>query len=164
MIKAIVVSDTHGKQNWMKQIIKDENPFEVLIHAGDMEDRAEDVLGITDYSVHIVKGNCDYGYDCPMEKIFHLGGRTVLLLHGFACGGMRMSPCNVEYMVSYARQKGCDMLIYGHTHVPDYEVLEDGFIVLNPGSLTLPRQFDREKTYAVLTIEDKKVTVEQRHI
>ena len=55
------------------------------------------------------------------------------------------------------------MLIYGHTHIPHYEVLDDGFIILNPGSISLPRQSDMNRTYAVLEIEDKEVTVTHKH-
>ena len=66
-------------------------------------------------------------------------------------------------MVYYAQSKGCDMLIYGHTHIPDYQVLEDGFIILNPGSISLPRQSDMNRTYAVLEIEDKEVKVIHKH-
>lgn len=160
MIKAIVFSDSHGQQAYMKQKIKDESPFDVLIHAGDLEDTLEGVLGPVDYHTHIVKGNCDYGRDVPLEKIFKLGGRTVLLLHGHSCNNTHCHPgMDMNRMVYYAQSKGCDMLIYGHTHIPHYEELDDGFIILNPGSISLPRQSDMKKMYAVLEVEDKEVTV-----
>jgi putative phosphoesterase len=165
MIKALVFSDSHGNQAYMKQLIKDEAPFDVLIHAGDLEDTLENVLGPVDYHTHIVKGNCDYGRDLPLEKIFKLGGRNVLLLHGHSCGNMHCHPgMDMNRMVYYAEEKGCDMMIYGHTHVPDIRTLDDGFIILNPGSMTLPRQVDRRRSYMVLMIEDNKVDAEIRYI
>jgi putative phosphoesterase len=165
MIKALVISDTHGKQDWLRQIIKDEKPFDVLICAGDLEDDINGVLGPVDYHIHVVKGNCDYGSDAPYEKIFRLGDRTVLLLHGHLCGGAHTNPgWDMNRMVYYAEEKGCDMMIYGHTHVPDIRTLDDGFIILNPGSMTLPRQVDRRRSYMVLMIEDNKVDAEIRYI
>ena len=43
--------------------------------------------------------------------------------------------------------------MYGHTHVP-YLDEEDDVTILNPGSLTYPRQEGHEKTFVVMTIED----------
>ena len=60
-MKIVIFSDTHGRQDLMKQIIEKEKPFEVMVHAGDMEDQVSGVLGYTDYQIRIVAGNCDYG-------------------------------------------------------------------------------------------------------
>ena len=45
--------------------------------------------------------------------------------------------------------------MYGHTHMPVIED-EDGILVINPGSLTYPRQRGRRPSYAVMQIEEGK--------
>ncbi|WP_035779955.1 metallophosphoesterase family protein [Butyrivibrio sp. MC2013] len=164
MVKALVISDSHGRNDGMREVIKREKPFDVLIHSGDVDEALENILGPTDFQIRSVRGNCDY-ISLPYELIFKLGGRNVLLLHGHTMGGRSIHPgIDMNSLVYYARSKGCDMLIYGHTHIPDYTVLEDGFIIINPGSITLPRQSDRQKTYGVLEVDDQKVSYELRTV
>ncbi len=45
--------------------------------------------------------------------------------------------------------------MYGHTHKPSLSV-EDGVMVLNPGSIAYPRQAGRKATYMVMEIEEGK--------
>lgn len=163
-MKILIVSDTHGNQERMKEIIQKEKPFEVLVHAGDMEDSIGGVLGYTDYSIRIVSGNCDYGYGYPKEDFFRLGDKKVLLTHGYLCRGIHFNPLNgIEPLADYARYRGADILIYGHTHIPDIREM-DGLMIINPGSLSLPRQENHKKSYAVFTIEEGKTSCEIRYI
>ena len=46
------------------------------------------------------------------------------------------------------------MVIYGHTHRPVITE-ENGIKVLNPGSLTYPRQEGRKYTYIIMEIDEK---------
>ena len=46
--------------------------------------------------------------------------------------------------------------MYGHTHTPVVEE-ENGILVINPGSLTFPRQQGRRPSYAVMEIEEEKI-------
>ena len=58
-------------------------------------------------------------------------------------------------LVENAQAKGCKIAMYGHTHMPLIEN-EDGILVINPGSLTYPRQRGRRPSYAVMQIEEGK--------
>ena len=58
--------------------------------------------------------------------------------------------------------KGADILIYGHTHVPKV-VQRNHLLVINPGSLSLPRQENHEPSYAVLNIEGDDISCEIRY-
>ncbi len=162
-MKVLICSDTHGKQDLMKQVIEREKPFEVLVHAGDMEDQVICVLGYTDYQVRIVAGNCDYGLGYSREQFFDLGKFHTLLLHGNICGGMSCNPAHdLNPLCEYAKRKGADILIYGHTHVPKV-VKRNHLLVINPGSLSLPRQENHEPSYAVLNIEGDDISCEIRY-
>ena len=59
--------------------------------------------------------------------------------------------------VKEARAGGFDIVMYGHTHRPFYEVdKKDGdkdLIVLNPGSLSYPRQDGHRPSYMLMDID-----------
>ena len=42
-MKVLIVSDTHGKENTLDEVLLRETPFDVLIHCGDVEGQ-EDYL------------------------------------------------------------------------------------------------------------------------
>ena len=54
-----------------------------------------------------------------------------------------------------ARQgsRGKDIVMFGHTHKP-YLDTEDGITILNPGSLSYPRQEGRRSSYMIMTIDE----------
>ena len=43
--------------------------------------------------------------------------------------------------------------MFGHTHKP-YLDTEDGITILNPGSLSYPRQEGRRPSYMIMTIDE----------
>ena len=52
-----------------------------------------------------------------------------------------------------ARARGMDIVMFGHTHRPVIEV-EDDITLINPGSISYPRQADGIPTYIMLEIDD----------
>jgi putative phosphoesterase len=99
--------------------------------------------------VHIVAGNCDYGYDLPAADTFMVGDYTVMACHGhnFYVHG------STKYLKEYARDNGIDVVMFGHTHRPYIEIEED-VVILNPGSISYPRQEDRRQTFLIMEIDD----------
>ncbi|MFI3214504.1 MAG: metallophosphoesterase family protein, partial [Eubacteriales bacterium] len=60
---------------------------------------------------------------------------------------------NSEWIKEEARSRNVDIVMYGHTHMP--VVQEDGdLMIVNPGSLTYPRQAGRKSTYIIMEIEE----------
>ena len=58
----------------------------------------------------------------------------------------------------------CDVVMFGHTHVPLIKEKKD-MLLLNPGSISLPRQSGREKTYIVLRAGEKGMLIpELKHL
>ncbi|MCI2050023.1 MAG: metallophosphoesterase [Lachnospiraceae bacterium] len=153
-MKVLIISDTHGDDSGIATIRKKEGPgsFDVLIHAGDSAGSdswyAAWARSFARGGFHIVCGN-DYCSTAPTEETFLLDRSTVFLTHGHRYGLYG----GIGTLVSAAAAKGAGIVIFGHTHEPVIEY-RDGILVLNPGSLSLPRQPDRRKTYIVLTIDD----------
>ena len=56
------------------------------------------------------------------------------------------------------------MPMFGHTHKP-YFSQKDGLTVLNPGSLSYPRQDGRKPSYMVMEIDEEgKAHYEQKYL
>lgn len=149
-MKAVIVSDTHGSFEKMKEVINDEKPFDVLIHCGDVCDDLTYVLGRTDYQVRAVAGNCDIPGSYPETLDFELGDHKVFVAHGHRHDVYSKSRGR---FLSDAKEKGCDIACFGHTHVPDIDE-RIGIVLINPGSLERPRTADGLPSYGVIDIDD----------
>ena len=56
------------------------------------------------------------------------------------------------YLREFAEEHGIDIVMYGHTHRPEIEI-QDNITILNPGSLSYPRQWNREPSYIIMEID-----------
>ena len=64
----------------------------------------------------------------------------------------RQVSMDFSRIVDEAQSRNCDCVCFGHIHRPVLEEI-DGVLVLNPGSLSFPRQRNHKPSYAVLNIE-----------
>lgn len=60
-------------------------------------------------------------------------------------------------MYYQAEELGADIICFGHSHIAGSELM-DGKLLINPGSIRLPR-VRKEKTYAILNIDKDNATV-----
>ena len=129
-MKIFIISDTHGDNSKIKKI--------------------GTLYGTPGCPSFMVAGNNDFSRSLPKELVFTLCGHTFFLTHGHRYS-VRYGD---EDAVEAARENGADILVYGHTHVP--EIRQDGgILVLNPGSLTFPRQRGFRPTFIILNIDDR---------
>lgn len=153
-MKILVVSDTHGHNNTMYEVIAKEEPFDMLIHCGDIEGEQDRLRSKLDCTMHIVAGNNDYDPFMERVKIFEIGRYRAVLTHGHR---YRLYS-GYDPLFYLAAENQADFVFFGHTHVP--VVHEEGPVTLiNPGSLTYPRQHGRQPSYIVGTIIDGKKPV-----
>lgn len=156
MRRVLVMSDTHGNSENVKNAIakarEEFGDFQYLIHLGDVGD-AREVESLSGALCYIVRGNTDYDSHLKDVNVITIGDHRLFLTHGHRYGvhGSLLALRNA------ALENDCDIAMYGHTHVPFLD--EDPFdvTILNPGSLSLPRQADRKKTFVVMEIEDDEV-------
>lgn len=146
-MKVLVVSDTHGHEENLERALLVEAPVNCLIHAGDVEGQEDYFEVIAECPVHIVSGNNDFFSDLPREEEFMLKGHKVMLTHGHYYG----VSMGMERIIDEGRSRGAELVIFGHTHRPVIEQEAD-ITVINPGSLTYPRQMGRRPTYIVIEI------------
>ena len=150
-MKILVVSDTHGEIFDFKDVVEYEKPDRIY-HLGDGEGIEEAVWKFTDIPMEIVCGNCDWGSDLPSNVVLEVGKHVIFLTHGH----MYQVRSGYDNIARAAAEKGCDTVLYGHTHVPgiDYISTENGpMTIANPGSLAYPRQASREHTYMIIEVD-----------
>ena len=149
-MKVLIVSDTHGREQNLAEALEQTGPIDQLIHLGDVEGGAEHIRELAgDAPAAIIAGNNDFFCDLPNERIFTLGGHRIFMTHGHGY----FVHSGTLYLKLEARKKGADIVMFGHTHKP-YMEEDNELLVLNPGSLSLPRQEGHRPTYIVMEIAD----------
>lgn len=144
-MKAVLVSDSHGRFGGLQEIIEREAPFDMLLHAGDIQGGVSNLEDWAGCPVYVVRGNCDWGGGLPQERVVSFGRDRIFLTHGHRYG----VKTGIEMLAAAAKQAGANIAVYGHTHIPQVEE-RYGVILLCPGSVAEPRQQNRLATYAVL--------------
>lgn len=132
-MKILVLSDSHSALRFMRQCVEKIKP-NAVIHLGDYYDDAQALEEEYPAIRHIrVPGNCDR-YRCPpfarqvlCEKVC---GVYLFLTHGHT----HRVKSGIGALLSDARKCRVQAALYGHTHVADCHLEEDGLWVLNPGS------------------------------
>ena len=159
-MKILVLSDTHGYNENMWRAMEIESPFDVTVHCGDFGEYLDDIRYNADCPVYAVRGNNDYFSDAPREELFEVSNKKVLLLHGDRDGVYG----GYDRIIYKGLEKGADIIMFGHTHIP-YIDKQEGIILVNPGSLTYPRQDRHIPTYAVVEILDNgKINAELKYL
>ena len=150
-MKVLIVSDTHGKDEKLEEAVMRETPFDYLIHCGDVEGREFFIEALAECPCTIVSGNNDFFSDLRREEELELERYRILVTHGHYYG----VSMDVYGLVDEARSRNVQIVMFGHTHKPMAEV-RDGILVINPGSLSYPRQEGRKPSYAVMELEEGK--------
>ncbi|MDF9824125.1 putative phosphoesterase [Breznakia sp. PF5-3] len=147
-MKIVVVSDSHSMVKPLKMILDKHADADYFLHCGDI------CLPPEEYPRYItVCGNNDY-YDYPMEMILNLGKHRLIMFHSHMISYFKRE----EKMIRKAKNEGCDIVCYGHTHVAYYEI-KNGVHILNPGSVYHSRD-GRAPSYAIMNIDDQSGNIE----
>ncbi|MDD6035282.1 MAG: metallophosphoesterase [Lachnospiraceae bacterium] len=144
-MKAVIVSDSHGRFGGLQEIIEREKPFDLLIHAGDIQGGTGCLEDWAECPVYAVRGNCDWSGELSQELLVPFGSHTIFLTHGHRYG----VKSGIETLAMAAKEAGADIAVYGHSHIPSAEE-RYGVVTLNPGSVSEPRQKMRRPTYLIL--------------
>lgn len=149
-MRILIASDTHGRDKNLEKAIKESGKLDLLIHAGDVHQSEDYIRAIAGCPVQIVRGNNDYFARIPDELEFTIGSYRVFLTHGHTY----CVNAGYETIRREARARGANMVIFGHTHRPFIEEKKE-LTVLNPGSLSYPRQEGGEATYILMKLNEK---------
>ena len=168
-MKILIASDLHGSKRASEKIIELDQKFhfEKIILLGDINySGARNVPPLDYYPISvcenlskvsdrliIIRGNCDSRVDEFVLKLkfedilnINLNNHRVILTHG------DLYDENNTLLL-----KG-DIFMYGHTHIFALEKSENGYFILNPGSLTLPKG-GNPKSYAIYDLSDDSIAL-----
>lgn len=152
-MKILIVSDTHRRDGNLQTVIEKTAPFDMLIHLGDAEgseDRIEHWCKEQNENcqVHMILGNNDFFSQLDREKEITIGKYRVFLTHGH----FYSVSVGTERLVDEGADRNVDIVMFGHTHKP-YLEYKRGVTVLNPGSLSFPRQEGRRPSYMIMELD-----------
>ncbi len=145
-MRILVISDTHGNENNLKKILKREGNLDHVLHLGDVERGEERIARLVGCPMDIVAGNCDFFSKMPRVKFLELDGCRIMMTHGhyyYVTAGLRD-------LILEAKANDCDVVMFGHTHMPFLNQEDGQLTVLNPGSISFPRQEGRNPSYIIM--------------
>ena len=148
-MKILIVSDTHKSHRNLERVLEIVKPVDMLIHLGDTEGGEDYIEALADCPSHIIRGNNDFFSDLLQEEEFELEGYHIFITHGH----YYYVAMSEERLKEEARERGADIVMYGHTHRPALSRDAD-LITLNPGSTAYPRQEGRRPSYMVMELDE----------
>jgi putative phosphoesterase len=154
-----VLSDTHVPDRMVelpRKLIKLIRPEDTIFHAGDFVgwEFFDQLTQLA--TVHSVCGNMDstkLRRFLPQKKVVNIQGKRIGIIHGSG------SPINLADRIYEEMGRDCDVLIFGHSHVP-YNIKKGHTLLFNPGSASGNMSPPFDATYGVLTIEGNDVWAE----
>jgi putative phosphoesterase len=151
-MKLMIASDLHGSYKYAKQMkerYEIEKPEKLillgdLLYHGPRNDLPEEyapksviaMLNEMKEELLCVRGNCEAEVDQMVLEfpvladymILYLEGHMIFVTHGHTWNTKNLPPL----------KKG-DVLLHGHTHIPELKKLGCGTVIFNPGSVSLPK-------------------------
>ena len=136
-MRILVLSDSHRDKISLMMAVKLHREADVVVFLGDGEEdfqceKMSFLLSLKE--VHSVR-----------EETFACGGKTVFILHGHTRGVKH----GTEELLCAAKEKCADIVLYGHTHIPKSEYI-DNMYVMCPGSI-------RDGSYGIVDITDNGI-------
>lgn len=159
-MRVLIVSDTHGKHYNLDRALEEAGKIDMFIHLGDVEGGEDYIEAVVECEKHIVAGNNDFFSQLPREDEFYIGNKKAFITHGHNYS-VSMTK---EQILEVGKVRGADIVMFGHTHQPYFEQ-KDGITLLNPGSLSYPRQIGRKGSYMLLDVKpDGEMNFEERYL
>ena len=148
-MRILIVSDTHRKNENFEKVIEKEKQFDMVFHLGDSEGSEVFLSRAAGCPIEFVQGNNDFFSQLPKERELKIGKHNILLTHGhyyYVSVGM-------QELRRVAIQREFDLVFFGHTHRPIIKK-EKGYYLVNPGSLSYPRQEGKKCSYCTMEIDE----------
>jgi putative phosphoesterase len=112
--KLLVLSDSHGNLLRLEKIVRNESPFDFIIHCGD---GIRDLLHIDipmDSKIIRVAGNIDRAHGIDLDDVCFesIEGHKFMITHG----DLLRVHSDTSNLYREARTSGVDVVLFGHTH------------------------------------------------
>ena len=151
MKTVIIVSDSHGNSKELEKLNGRIAENDYFIHLGDGAMDARNILNDYPEKTYLCAGNCDFFSPLPEDGELEVEGVKIYFCHGHHYG----VKTQLTKLALEAKRRGCDIALYGHTHVADITEVE-GVTLINPGSLRY--SMGKGGSYCYLVINKDKAT------
>lgn len=153
-----ILADTHlprGSRRLPERCVELLRSADLILHAGDVSGLSafEDLRGLGP-SLHAVRGNADEAALAallPERLVVEVGEARIGLVHDAGPRAGREARLRSWF-------PDCGAVVYGHSHLPQVELVE-GVWILNPGSPTERRRAP-ERTMLLLHVEGTEIRPE----
>ncbi len=158
MIRAGVLSDSHGDWDSLERLLWRMGRLNMVFFLGDIaqdsEWLAKNLCRRSDHPVlWAVRGNNDLACELPNMLTVPAGEKLVFLTHGH----LFHVRSGTEELVRKAKEERASIALYGHTHEA-YCAWESGILVINPGAAGNPYG-NRRARGCVLEIAGDRISV-----
>lgn len=159
-MKIGIISDTHIKSSGEPLPEKLSEVFsnvDAIYHVGDLVDLSvvETLSQIA--PVTAVSGNMDFPdtkNTLPRKHLIEVEGKKIGLFHGTGPPWGLRDRVTEEFLLEKP-----DVIIYGHSHIPEVFRSKNGILYINPGSPT-DRVFTNINSVAVMTVTKDTIEAE----
>ena len=160
-MRAVVLADTHiadGRGRALDdRVLAAAADADLILHAGDVTG-PELLATLRELApVHAVLGNNDGALAGVLPEVLHLDldGVAVTLVHDTGARAVRAARMARRYPAA-------DLVVFGHSHMPEDVAGLDGPRIFNPGSPTQRRRA-LVHTFGLLEVADGRI-VDLRHV
>ena len=154
-LKIVVLSDSHGYPGRLRRVLSMHRDADLVCFLGDGLSDLSGLEAQYDVPICAVRGNCDgFGlFDAvPEQRVLVREGHRLLLAHGHRLG----VKGGEGGLIAAARSEGCDIVLFGHTHLPcETYLTEYGMYLFNPGSIGHP--WEGAPSYGLLMLSGRNV-------
>lgn len=154
-----IISDTHGFVKKALSVIPLMGEIDLLIHLGDyIEDSIFLKTRLEKLKILSVRGNCDKNSLGEDEIILSLESHKLFAVHGH----QHDVKNNPNKLYNRALELGCNIALFGHTHVP-VNIKHGDMLIMNPGSLGNPRG-GTKASFGIIELNEKGAFGEIKYI
>lgn len=146
-MKILVLSDSHGSQEYLYTIVYENLDADVIIHLGDGEGDMRvirDLPSMAEKRIIQVCGNCDFSSNNPITTFETIGDVKFYITHGY----VQHVKFGTALLAKDAAESGREVALFGHTHVP-YLNTEGPVTLFNPGAVCNGK-------YGIITIDEDR--------
>ena len=147
-LRIILISDNHLLKSCIEDIRRLYPDADYFFHCGDCEMPKYLMEGYA-----CVQGNNDFYNEFPLRLTLDIGQHRFLITHGHR----DMHYGRFDMLAKKAKQLGCDVVCFGHTH-RYFDDTIDGIRLLTPGSICHNRD-GSDPSYMILTLKGKQIDV-----
>lgn len=129
-MKIAIISDSHNIKSAVQAVKPYITDCDMVLHLGDGAANINDVTTEFKGESYAVKGNCDFNFEYPNERIIEVLDRKILMCHGHHYN----VKIELNTLFYRAKELGVDVALFGHSHLCTIEKY-DGILLMNPGSI-----------------------------